>query len=251
MTDLAEVDFFLGRQLRLRQFSHGHRAGTDAVLVAAAAPEKIDGLALDVGAGVGAAGLALAALRPGLKFALVENDPAAAALSRANLRLNDFENRGAVYETDIFDAASRAATGLSNEMADVVITNPPFLDPARARLSPDAGKRAAHAMVASGSGALTDWLKACLSLLKRDGQLIIIHRPEVLPVILANLEDRAAIAVKPILPRADCAATRIIARIQKGGRAPFRIAPPLILHEGDRFTARAEAIHRGAALIVW
>lgn len=251
MTDVAEADFFLGRQLRLRQLSHGHRAGTDAVLVAAAAPEKIGGLALDVGAGVGAAGLALAALRPGLKFALVENDPAAAALSRENLRLNDFENRGTVYEADVFDAASCAAAGLSKGMADVVITNPPFLDPARAQLSPDAGKRAAHAMAAPGSGALTDWLKACLSLLKRDGQLIVIHRAEALPVILAGLENSAAVAVMPILPRADRAATRIIARIQKSGRAPFTITPSLILHEGEQFTARAEAIHRGTALIVW
>ena len=65
MAEFAEADFFLGRQLRLRQLAHGHRAGTDAALLAAAAPAHIDGLALDVGAGVGAAGLALARLRPG------------------------------------------------------------------------------------------------------------------------------------------------------------------------------------------
>lgn len=251
MTDVAGADFFLGRQLRLRQFSRGHRAGTDAVLLAAAAPAKIDGLALDVGAGVGPAGLALAALRPGLNFALIEKDAAAAALSRENLCLNDFENRGAVYETDIFDAASCAAAGLRHGMADVIITNPPFLDPARAQLSPDAGKRAAHAMAESGSGALKDWLKVCLLLLKRDGLLLVIHRAEALPVILAGLESVAAISVLPILPRADRPATRMIARIQKDGRAPFMIVPPLVLHEGDRFTARAEAIHQGAALIDW
>ena len=85
MTETAEADFFLGRQVRLRQLPHGHRAGTDAVLLAAAAPAEVRGLALDVGAGVGAAGLALARLRPDLTFGLIENDPATAALARENL----------------------------------------------------------------------------------------------------------------------------------------------------------------------
>ncbi len=48
MTETAEADFFLGQQVRLRQLPHGHRAGTDAVLLAAAAPAEVQGLALDV-----------------------------------------------------------------------------------------------------------------------------------------------------------------------------------------------------------
>jgi tRNA1(Val) A37 N6-methylase TrmN6 len=251
VAEVAEADFFLGRQLRLRQKASGHRAGTDAVLLAAAAPAKIEGVALDVGAGVGAAGLALARLREGLTFGLVENDPGTAALARENLRLNDFAVRGAVYEADVVEAGSRAAAGLRDGMADLVVTNPPFLDPARARLSPDAGKRAAHAMVAPGPGALTRWLNACLDLLKKDGLLIVIHRADVLPIILAGVGDRAAVTLMPVLPRADRAATRILVRLQKEGRAPFIITPPIILHEGERFTEKADAIHRGAALIDW
>ena len=49
-------------------------------------------------------------------------------------------------------AGRRARIGLADGAAALVITNPPFLDPARARLSPDAGKRAAHAMAARGPG---------------------------------------------------------------------------------------------------
>ncbi|QAY96298.1 methyltransferase [Methylovirgula ligni] len=252
MAELAEADFFLGRQLRLRQLAHGHRAGTDAVLLAAAAPAQIDGLALDVGAGVGAAGLALARLRPGIAFGLVENDAATAALARENLALNQFDQRGTVYETDVLDAPERRAIGLADGAAALVITNPPFLDPARARLSPDAGKRAAHAMTVAGPQALADWLAACLALLRDGGTLVLIHRPDALPAILAALEGRAGAQVLiSVQPRVDRAATRILLRAQKGSRGPLTIAPPLVLHEGERFTAYADAIHRGTALIDW
>lgn len=251
MIELAEADFFLGRQLRLRQLPHGHRAGTDAVLLAAAAPAEVDGLALDVGAGVGAAGLALARLRPGIAFGLVEKDAATAALARENLHLNQFDERGRVYETDVLDAPQRRAAGLADGAAALVITNPPFLDPARARLSPDADKRAAHAMPAAGPGALGEWLAACLALLREGGVLVLIHRPDALPAILAALEGRAgAQALMPVQPRGDRAATRIL-RAQKGSRAPLTIAPALVLHEGERFTADADALHRGTALIKW
>jgi tRNA1(Val) A37 N6-methylase TrmN6 len=47
---------------------------------------------------------------------------------------------------------------------------------------------------------------------------------------------------------ADKPATRLILRGRKGSRAPLTLAPPLILHAGGRFTPRAEALHRGAAL---
>ena len=63
MSDPA-VDRLLGGRLSLLQAPTGHRAGTDAVLLAAAAgiPE---GPFVDVGAGVGTAGLILEALGDG------------------------------------------------------------------------------------------------------------------------------------------------------------------------------------------
>lgn len=251
MTETAEADFFLGRQVRLRQLPNGHRAGTDAVLLAAAAPVEVQGLALDVGAGVGAAGLALARLRSNLTYGLIENDPATAALARENLALNDMAARGRVYEADVLDPDSRRAVGLVDGSATLVITNPPFLDPARSRLSPDAGKRAAHAMPTPGPAALAEWLAACLDLLLDGGLLILIHRAEALPAILASLDARAAVTLMSVQPRKESAAKRILVRAQKGGRAPLTIAPALILHEGERFTAEADALHRGAALIDW
>lgn len=243
-------DAFLGGRLLLNQPAEGHRAGSDAILLAAAAPASISGLALDIGAGVGAAGLSLAVLRPELTFGLVENDSTLAALARTNIAVNGFAESGSVYEADILDLASRSAAGLLDGSAALVISNPPFLDAARVRLSPKAGKRSAHVMPAGVT--LEGWIAACLALLMDGGQLILIHRPDALPEMLAALERRAGeIGLLPIHPQAGKPAVRILLRARKGSRAPLAIAPPLILNDGGRFTSAADAIHRGEAVICW
>jgi tRNA1(Val) A37 N6-methylase TrmN6 len=246
------TDFFLNRRLRLRQPVAGHRAGTDALLLAAAAPAAFAGQALDIGAGVGAAGLVLAATRPGASVGLVEIDPELAALARENAALNDLSERVRVFAADLLLPASRRAAGLLDAAANLVVTNPPFLDPGRARLSPDHGKQRAHAMGNAGPAALHAWIAAALALLASSGTLVLIHKPEALATILAGLEGRTgAVTILPVHPRADRPATRILVRARKSSRAPLAIAPPLVLHDGSGFTPRAEAIHRGEAFLSW
>jgi tRNA1(Val) A37 N6-methylase TrmN6 len=84
------------------------------------------------------------------------------------------------------------------------------------------------------------------------GLMILIHRPDALPVILKTLAGRAGgITILPVYPRREAAAGRVLVRGKKGSRAPLSIAPPLVLHEGKGFTSAAEAIHRGTLLIEW
>src|ERR1700744_6779659 len=71
-------DAFLGGQLRLRQPKSGHRAGHDAMLLAAATPASPGDRVVDFGAGIGAAGLAAAkrtnGFNPGIEIVLGEID---------------------------------------------------------------------------------------------------------------------------------------------------------------------------------
>src|SRR5437868_10577279 len=77
MTDPAgefTEDAFLGGRLCLRQPKSGHRAGHDAMLLAAATPARSGDRVVDLGAGVGAAGLAVAKRVAGIELVLVEID---------------------------------------------------------------------------------------------------------------------------------------------------------------------------------
>ncbi|MCI0736385.1 MAG: methyltransferase [Beijerinckiaceae bacterium] len=243
---------FLGGRLQLTQPAGGHRSGTDAVLLAAAAPGDFSGLAVDVGAGVGAAGLALAAARPGARVVFLEEDPFTAALARANLAVNGLSERCYVVEADLLNPASRRGAGLQEEFAGLVITNPPFLDPAKARLPAEPNKRHARAMPGEGPTALAAWISESLAMAAPGGAFILIHRPDALPIILRSLAGKAGgVTLLPVYPRQGAKAVRMLLRAKKGSRAPLTIAPPLVLHDETGFTPEADAIHRGAATIAW
>ena len=129
-------DAFLGGQLRLRQPKSGHRAGHDAMLLAAATPARPGDRVVDFGAGVGAAGLAVARRVAGIELVLVEIDATLAGLARGNAAANAIA--ADVIVLDVTSAAGAfAAAGLAPDSVDVVLMNPPFNDPARHRASPD------------------------------------------------------------------------------------------------------------------
>ena len=240
--DDTTLDAFFSGQLLLRQPARGHRAGTDAVLLAATVPRDFSGRVFDVGAGVGAAGLGVAFACPQAEVDLIERDAATAALAAENIATNALRAR--VLELDVLSPARRQAG-----TADLVISNPPFYDSARVRASPDPARRAAHV---GGPGGLAAWIAACLDLAGAKGQVILVHRADAVPPLLAALDGRAgAIALKPILGRAGQEATRVLVRATKGSRAPFRLLAPLVLHEGAGFTAEAGAIHRGESAVTW
>jgi tRNA1(Val) A37 N6-methylase TrmN6 len=243
MNDITE-DLLLGGRVHLVQPEKGHRAGTDAVLLAASAPVKPGDVVVDVGAATGAVGLMVAAREKDARFAFVERDSHLAELCRRNCRDNDVE--GEIAIADVLDRASREAAGLKPESADLVLTNPPFLEEGQARISPDRRRAAAHALPAGG---LEAWLKACTGLLKPKGRLVLIHRADRVAECLAILEKRlGGLEIRFVHPSADRPAIRFLASGTRGSRAPSSILPPLILNGPDgRFTPQAEALHRGEA----
>src|SRR5947208_15855934 len=90
MTDPREFteDAFLGGQLRLRQPKSGHRAGHDAMLLAASTPARSGDRVVAFGAGVGAAGLALARRVAGIELVLIDIDLGLGALAWDNAAAN-------------------------------------------------------------------------------------------------------------------------------------------------------------------
>src|SRR5262249_55132255 len=86
-------DAVLGGRLTLRQPTCGHRFGHDAILLAASTPAAAGEVAVDLGAGVGAAGLALARRVDGLAVRLVEIAPELAELAHHNAERNGFAGR--------------------------------------------------------------------------------------------------------------------------------------------------------------
>jgi SAM-dependent methyltransferase len=88
MTAATTADGFLGGRLLIHQPVAGYRAGTDAVLLAAAVPARAGDRVLELGCGVGTAALCLMARVPGLSVTGVERQPDYADLARRNASEN-------------------------------------------------------------------------------------------------------------------------------------------------------------------
>lgn len=251
MTDsgLPDVtdDLILGGQLRLRQPKRGHRAGHDAILLAAATPARAGHRVVEFGAGVGTAGLALARRVSGLDLVLVEISETLAALARGNAAANDISAQVLTFDVTA-NAEAFATAGLGPDSADIVLMNPPFNDAARHRASPDPARQSAHV---AASDTLERWTHAARRLLKSGGVLTLIWRADGLSEVLAALERGfGSIAILPVHPGPEGAAIRVVVTAVKGGRAPLAMHPGLVLQDPDRATgAEAAAVLGGKAAL--
>ncbi len=248
MTDCTE-DVFLGGKLTLVQSKDGFRAGLDSVLLPAAAPVRAGDHVLDAGCGAGVAGLCILARVAGVQLTGVDQEPGAIRLCTDNTARNGFTESATFIEGDVFDLPE--LTG--RDRFDHVISNPPFHDPERERISPRIAKAAAHALRQGEpySKALGFWIAACLAVLKTKGSLTMINRAEALPATLKALEGvTGAIEVIPLWPKAGEPAKRVIVRARKGAKAAAKLHPGFVLHGADgSFTPEIDAALRdGEAL---
>jgi len=250
MQNFSRDAFHRGRFWLIQPTQSGHRAGMDAMMLAAAVPASFYGRLADFGAGAGAAGLAVASRCTGAQVVLVENAPEMLDCARRTLDDEgnaEFTGRVSILAADIaLTGAARNATGLADNSFDHVVMNPPF-NAANDRATPDSLKRVAHV---GHDGLLESWIRSAAAVVRPRGRVAVIVRPEALPDLLSAMNGRFGGAeILPIHPRDDKAAIRIIVRAVRGSRAALKLCPPLFLHErgSDRFCAMADAINNGLA----
>lgn len=241
-------DAFLGGRLHLLQPRAGYRAGIDPVLLAAAVPAEPGDSVLELGTGVGAAILCLGLRVPHLVLSGVEVQPEYAALARENAARN-----GISLELHTADLASLPGD-LRARQFDHVIMNPPYHAGAARTAAPDTGRETAL------SGAdLELWIDTAVRRLSPAGQLTMIHDAAALPTLLGSLDARVGgVTVLPIAARAGRPARRVLLTCRKGSRAPFRLLPPRVLHDGsahvadgDDYTAEISDVLRNGAPLRW
>lgn len=243
------LDTVLGGRLSLRQPRKGHRVGHDAILLAALSPEDTRHL-VDLGAGVGSAGLAALVRQPAAQGLLVELDPTLAALAQQNVQDNALADRCTVVAADVRSLGRPGGPPLpAPDAADLVLTNPPFNARAGHQASPHAQRATAHM---ADADTLAQWGLAAYRCLAPGGRLALILRPEDLAPLLEVLRGRfGAAQLLPVHPTPEAPAVRLLVRAIKGRRTAPVLLPGLILADGTgRPTSQAEAVLRdGAALM--
>ena len=234
--DLTE-DSLLGGRVRLLQPSRGYRVAVDAVLLAAAIDATAGQRVLDLGAGVGAVGLCLAARISECTIVGIEVQPALARLAERNAALDGNSER---VRTIIHDLADPLPRDLG--LFDHVATNPPYLSAAVADPSPDPSKALA---TVESSADLARWLAVATGAAKSAGTVLIIQRSDRLEEIVTHLVRLGwgDVALKRLPP-----AARVLIRARRADTLRRIESPPLVLHRPEGgYTDAAEAVLRRAA----
>jgi len=242
-------DAFLGGRLQLLQPEAGHRAGLDAVMLAAAAPVGTGAAVLDVGCGMGVVGLCIAARVADCRVTGLDVNPELVALALDNASRNGLAERYRAVQSDLTGPQQRIeAAGLSRESFDVVAANPPFYCEGQVTAAPDPARARANVMP---DGGLETWLRFMTTMTRPGGRLAIVHRAEALGEILELLEGRfGAMTVFPLYPRDGEAAHRVIVTGRKASRAGLTLKQGMVIHAaGQQFTAQAEAVLRHGTAI--
>lgn len=217
-------DKFLGGKLCLWQPKKGYRAGVDPVLLAASVPAKSGQAILDLGCGVGAVGLCLAARVPGLHVTGVEIDTGYAELARQN-----GAEMGVSHNVCCCDLRT-LPEALKSQSYDHVVANPPYYDRQTGTASPDDRRETAL----GESAPLADWVKTAFKRLKPKGYFHMVIKADRLDDALASMARKfGSMEILPIAPRPGRTAELVILRGRKEGRAKLRLCAPLILHQGN------------------
>lgn len=247
LTDALTDDAFLGGALSILQPKTGYRAGLDGVLLAAAVDARGGEKVLDVGAGVGVAGLAVARRLPDVGVTMVERDPKLAALARTNIARNGLAGRVRVIEADVSRPLGEVAElSAAAESFDHVLANPPYHTQGHGTAARDPVKAAANAMP---DGDLDRWARFMAAMARSGGMATLVHRADKLGEILSALSGRfGGIVVLPLHPRESEPASRVLVQAIKGSRAALELRPGIILHNADHsFRPAIEAILRHGA----
>lgn len=153
----------------------GYRVNADAFLLAdfAGAPKRVRH-AVDLGAGVGAVGLSLLHADRAERVSLVEIDETLVPLAARNIEDNGWVHRAEIIHADVARLHANA---------DLVVCNPPYVEPGR-------GRAPAPSVARARQGALATFLDCARRILGRRARACFVYPAIEATTLLASLRER-------------------------------------------------------------
>lgn len=210
----------------------GYRTNVDALLLAGfATGPKVASVAFDLGAGVGAVGLALLRLGAARRVVFVEIDDRPAAMARRNLDANGWTERGEVVRGDVRDIA-RARRG----EASLVVCNPPYIAPGRGRVA------ASQARARTGEVAM--FVEAARQVAGRKARVCFVYPAQELGALLATLaaEGLHAKRLRFVHATPEAPARVALVEAQAGRPGGLFVTPPLVERGPRGYTPEMQAL---------
>lgn len=233
--------YVLDKRLALHQAEGGLKTSIDAVLLAAACPAQQNHRVLDLGCGVGSAGLCALTRIPTISLSGVDIQNDHIDIANKNAALNNLD-------ADFFHADIRQDEAIGQ--FDHIICNPPYRDAGAYIRSPSAAKDTAigHNM------RLQDWTDFAWLHIKGQGSLTMINDASQTDAVIRSLYSVhgrrrfGGVDIIPLYPKSGVTAKRVIVRAWKHRKSPSTLSSGLVIHQQDgTYTKEANDILRHMA----
>lgn len=225
---MEEVNYLLGyKNLKIVQNTQMFNFSLDSVLLPNFVTiNKNAKNILDIGCGNAPIPLILST-KTTAKIIGVEIQKEVAALAEKSVNINNLENKIEIINDDIIEISKKWET----EIFDIIVCNPPFFKAhKKSNFNMSDYKTIARHEVTLN---LEDLMKISRKLLKNNGLLSLVHRPERLLDILEmmrlnNIEPKK---MQLVYPKESCEANILLIEGRKNGKPGLKILAPLFTHK--------------------
>lgn len=223
------IDDLEYKDLKIIQNKNGFCFGIDAVLLSDFAKEiKKGSKVLDLGTGTGILGLLLCKKTELENIIGVEIQEEVYNMAKRSVKLNNLEDKFFVINEDIKNLDKR----LELQSFDAIVTNPPYKkDNTGLKNDNEYEVISRHEVKCN----LDDIARISSKLLKNNGKLYMVHRPERLKDIIINL-DKYKMQIKEIRfvhPNTNKKPNMVLIKAVKGGREFLNVQEPLFVYNED------------------
>ena len=213
--------------LKIIQNKNGFCFGMDSVLLSDFAKEiKKNSTILDMGTGTGILGILLSAKTQDTKITGVEIQPEVAQMAQRSVQLNHLEERIDIICDDIKELKKIYET----QSVDAIVTNPPYKKKGTGGINENEAKLISRHEITAN---LEDFISIASYLLKDQGSIYMVHRPERLADIMTSLRKYKLEpkVIKFVHPNQEKEPNLILVKATKNARPFLKVEKPIYIYD--------------------
>ena len=223
------IDDLQYKGLKIIQNKEGFCFGIDSILLSDFAKEIPENAkVIDLGTGSGIISILLTAKTKLSKIYGIEIQKEVAELAKRNIELNKLENKFEIINENIKNIEKI----LEKNSFDAIVTNPPYKKEETGIKNENKIKLISRHEIEAN---LEDFIKISEKMLKNNGALYMVHRPERLADIIELLRKNKLEPkiIQLIYPKIKKAPTMVLIKAIKNAKPFLKIKEPLIIYNED------------------
>lgn len=224
---MERIDNLQYKGLKIIQNTEGFCFGIDSVLLTEFAKDmKKNKTIVDLGTGTGIIGILLTKKVEASKVIGVELQKDVAQMAKRSVELNNLQNVMQIINEDIHSLS------LEKNSFDYIVTNPPYKKRGTGIINKeDKQLISRHETTVN----LEEWIEVASNLLKDNGAIYMVHRPERLNEIIQDLRKYKLEPkrIRFVYPKKNKNANLVLIKAVKYANEFLKVEKPLIIYNED------------------